>query len=1714
MKKLLVILFLVIFSAGLAAQDFDLYFANNVGDVARVSRIKEDTNLKWKKISGSSVSGNLVDVNSVVAMFKEKRMKTRADQRLFWKMRDDNLLCFRINDGSGRTGEYEARVRIGQRTVVKDVSSYFFVNTQSNNDSLYISVCRKGCSEGDTLRFTYYVYDWDNEGLLLFKLDSKRQRTGLTYQLEYQLKGAGEQLGGVQRLNLSGSSFQSFYVAPDSAISSLCMVSEGNRLPLDQRRLVWGANLNDRLNRLWVGTNFTLDKHENRELTIFNMLGSGLFERYDTLYLQVLDAKGAPIKADVDAGTKLAKGFTFNVAQVDANGKYVSHGHMKYVGYNKKNGIHKILTYGNPAYIEVIATGYYPAVYKYAGAVDPKTKVLNSKHTSGVIRLISGTMTAQGPDVSRQMMYILKDMSRTYTESGTTYNWFGKDSCDLSQSSSSKTYLYFEDGGQKNKRLHPSKTPVDKYAEIGITYSMAKSVGSGGAGTADLYLYEKDGTGSVKLQRTSHTLLDGNEFPNFQRSYFQQRYSLVGQVPQKDKEYKLRLKIGDRVFTSMPYIMRKEIDTEEKKQQAAKEAEKFSYIKDEPQGGGDISIDFLGSLGQINWNAKNCPGFSFSIIPYFDPFKLLFELDITMSNAWRSKTTGEGEEERPTLGQRMRDRQKEVMQPSRFETKKTEKGGWGRDMLGGTNPATDAIKERNAWFMSEMDDIFKVESNKLGYGPYVTIHAGFGLNLSKNNEKSPIYLKALEGSAGYGVFMSYSKNLKDLFKDTKFPVALIFHANGALYGEVGLGFKTYNYVKDNVIYDRSFGFYISLEGTLKMGAGVMAKTNFGPADPEEIEDETTTSLARGLRISVGGRIGAKGSYKRGWVWPFESRFKEASGSTFLLMGAFEFYADVQSIFGFRLRGRWTGNWGRYWLWPDSPFNPMIPSYPNYKPQPKQNRVAASEEEEGEEYALAETLLEGVGYRAAPFFLGGDRMLLSHQQSGDNLNDDRLMEFRLPEPGSAESTTMKTGDGTPLPNNGHRIDRPHADKVGDNELVVYEEMTRDITAEDMAAEDLLAKDTELSRYNSICASHRTAGGQWQRKTIAYDETLVDKCPVMAMNVDTDNGISYSSDAAACLWMRGQYVLPQVDSLRNLGVRGFVGDLVLSVYDGEKWGEPQSIMPLTLDDVVNKYELLMRNDTVLAMVHMMPKGREDLQLKYVCKPVNGALQPVITEQRDVKDFSAEMVGPYAFVGVLHPADSMSNDIYVKEINMRGEYQNYGVDLDIAHHNPQSVTLVSDHDLSSPDDFAVVWKKDDNCIRMGDKRIATQKQLTMLNCSRLFLNENLQATPYVTLGCTLDTLEMTHYTVFLNNQEVTALYTLADPYNKESWLMRNTEEFYDDFNYTVSYPQMGMRSNTGTLPVSVNIYNSGATPITGVSGYINSQEFSFQDIFIGPYSVQTLTVDYELPEDFDGFLKARDVKALFQDGWDMEQGARQNRIAQCRTKAAEYEQKEMVVDFADVRCEMLGHEVKGAKNTVYVELTDLTEGGLNPNHSVRVGLYPDNIADVPIVNSAEVVLRREDFELIGDERKAYVELTVENLSEETETYLRARIYNDRISETLTEVDDNPMDATVENLSWRDNLRMLTLLPSELDDITGLPVVAPNLTQHRVTVTCEEGGVRISGLEQGDYVRIFEVNGVPYYLHSNPSSVIFVPIKRNGIYLLSTGREAFKFTFDKETK
>ena len=267
----------------------------------------------------------------------------------------------------------------------------------------------------------------------------------------------------------------------------------------------------------------------------------------------------------------------------------------------------------------------------------------------------------------------------------------------------------------------------------------------------------------------------------------------------------------------------------------------------------------------------------------------------------------------------------------------------------------------------------------------------------------------------------------------------------------------------------------------------------------------------------------------------------------------------------------------------------------------------------------------------------------------------------------------------------------------------------------------------------------------------------------------------------------------------------------------------------------------------------------------------------------------------------------------------------------------------------------------------------------------------------------------------------------------------------------------------------------------------------------------MEYELPENFDGLLRAHDVLALFEDKWIVEKASRRGAPIRRAQKSSD-----IVTDYAagnsDVRCELLGHTIEGTVNKVYLELTDFD--GLNDNETVHVGLYTDRMADVPITSTAEVLLKANDFTLIGNDRKAYVELTVDGLQEAQDVEIRARVYNDKLLEQIGD-DDDVTSAVVDNLSWWDNQHIITLLPVELDNVTLLPVVKRDDMLRKVKVEQAEQGVWISGLEENDHVRIFDTLGKPVYQQCHPQSRLFVPIQQHGVYLLSTGQEFVKFTF-----
>jgi hypothetical protein len=159
------LLFLVLLSLTATAQDFKLFYAKNVTDATNFRNLSElDKQLHWREVSNGSIDGNLDDVMQVKNMLASTRMKGLDDQRLFWKMRDEMLLCFRIDDPSNAGGTFRVEVNYGPNGNGKDIKKtlttrkYFFANMPLASDSIAINVWRVKDPE-QRINFRYWVYD-------------------------------------------------------------------------------------------------------------------------------------------------------------------------------------------------------------------------------------------------------------------------------------------------------------------------------------------------------------------------------------------------------------------------------------------------------------------------------------------------------------------------------------------------------------------------------------------------------------------------------------------------------------------------------------------------------------------------------------------------------------------------------------------------------------------------------------------------------------------------------------------------------------------------------------------------------------------------------------------------------------------------------------------------------------------------------------------------------------------------------------------------------------------------------------------------------------------------------------------------------------------------------------------------------------------------------------------------------------------------------------------------------------------------------------------------------------------------------------------------------------------------------------------------------------------------------------------------------------------
>ena len=157
MKRIHTICLLLALTLAAAAQDFKLYFSNNVTDVTDFSQIETAEGLVWREVHNGDIAGNQIEADAVKQMFAATAMKGLTQQQQYWKMRDHSLLCFRIGDGLGTSGNYNVEVTDGTNTLTLTASRYFYTNAPRQDEPLSVRVWPAGREKTDGILFRYYV---------------------------------------------------------------------------------------------------------------------------------------------------------------------------------------------------------------------------------------------------------------------------------------------------------------------------------------------------------------------------------------------------------------------------------------------------------------------------------------------------------------------------------------------------------------------------------------------------------------------------------------------------------------------------------------------------------------------------------------------------------------------------------------------------------------------------------------------------------------------------------------------------------------------------------------------------------------------------------------------------------------------------------------------------------------------------------------------------------------------------------------------------------------------------------------------------------------------------------------------------------------------------------------------------------------------------------------------------------------------------------------------------------------------------------------------------------------------------------------------------------------------------------------------------------------------------------------------------------------------
>lgn len=1651
---------------GASAQDFKLYYAKDVTNVTDFSSTRKIAQqLTWKEVKNGAIDGNAADVKAVTDMLKDTRMKGLDDQQLFWRMRDETLLAFRINDGSGKTGIYEVEVDYGIKTdegnpykLTLNTSSYFFANMPllSSEGNVTVSVKKKG-SKDKPFVFRYWVYDWDNENVYIFQLDQKRQSTGNTYGMEYvttYTDANGELQVERNTLQLRSTYFQSFYVPKDHTLTDIYFLTGNENEGYDKMRMNMefmhsGIDIDTKMEIPRLETMFNLTKHENRELMNFNWLGTGLFEKYDTLFLQLF----------TEDGTRITNA-NINVHRVDSKGLYVDDASLSYLGYNEESHSHLIHTYSHPAYVEILVPGCLPMLYRYKGAAAADSRVLDEELCTAKLTLKAGQPDANGIAISDQYLRHMDDLHVAVTRDDIDYAVCEEQDYSLSGRSPVETISFMDNGGTDFPKLLNNE-PTEKYAQMEITFSSLKG---SNAPTCSMTAMEVENGTQHTLRNIDTEIVSSKQFTHFTRDYYFTRFDLTEALPY-NTDVELTLHTPSSSYSGFPRLRNVYFNQAEQEKEVEEQTQKSSTP---PDNSDEASRAFQD--GGFGWgtapefNLKISDKFSIKTGSTVDISRQLFQWYIQLIYNAVDPKQDQGKQKTA------RDAAKNYTNWNKTTTKYDEAENQpiesaSMTLAGGSEKLTD-------WAAKEANRIFQVNANHIGW--YFGGGAKFAVQ-AKLWDFHDFQISEFSGflEGGFGWFWGPPTNghIGKVTKVTeKIPIDIDFGAVFDANLRLDAALMAFN---DNAMSFNNFGFFAGLGASAKAGAwfGIKTRRNWA------------------FDFGINLRAGAKLSAEAGYATPFMTK-EYGAGTRLTMLALIESYIYLRSFFcHFSWQQGWK--WGKQLFYPNDGHNPYHKDFPYWIPKaPRQTTVANAYRtlKVPEVTDMGRPLVTGVAINANPHFIDEQHVVYNALGQPSDYNDDHVAiccledndkHINVSSPGLAAAQHMRS-------------------KCGEPEVVAYQQVCSTVNSEEVTDENSLSLTLEQQRHTQIKAAIRQGPDNWLETVVTPDDGYLDKRPVVTVQEDGKAALVYEHGEMALI----NDTLPP-DSIYSYALNG---EVLLRTYEPDKgWSEPTHLFDINTQQAVSQYDLIMRGDTILVGASIYDALTDSVRMTYASKPLRSNQVTFIDEQISPYSFFMNRVGRHAVIAMAYERSDSVREVYVKTLSMNGHGDGHaGCDLGVDYCNPDRVKIICDRSDKDAQDFAVLWTEANNVVRdPAEGSYSTDSLGTVLNASRIHLSDTPAVTYPLTVAAATDSLHLIDFDGFINDDRVAVVYTLADPHSGAAIIMKNEKVFTNGFEADVTYSREALLASS-SLPVNVTIRNTGTSSINAADVVINGITINIDDAFVAPLTEKSFTVNYPLTADFDGYMES-EVHVVYDNVFKKSvQSTRRRGVRRNLRRGVQSFARELVA-YNDIDCRIVNRYIDGENgvNTFLVELIDRSTYGLLPGTGLLLGVHPRLGVLETITGQAQALVTDADFHQVGNLRKAYATVYVSGITEIIDGFIYPTIIKMKTTDDLT---------IIENATAGRNASAVTLFPS--DDPTYIDALRYGRAEakHHTLVERYNGGIRLSGIQDGSNVRVFNING--YLVYNEPKSAgttLNVPLSTSGVYIISTGNEIFKYGYEK---